>query len=108
MATGCFQQIDSAFDIDPLLESRLFQARPHAGSRGQVNNLVESHAAEQLLERIRIVQIPVNELKRLAKYLDLTEVMALYFRVVKIVQIVERRYPPPEDAIYVLHRSFDR
>ena len=67
-----------------------------------MDDLIEFHAAEQIVERGAVAQIAVDEFKRFGsprgtglvipwgKHLDIVEVSAFEFRVVEIVEVIER------------------
>jgi hypothetical protein len=38
---GSFKDIDSTLDVDALIKSRFFEAGPNAGTRGEMDDLVE-------------------------------------------------------------------
>ena len=84
------QQVDRALDIDALVEGGFLEAGPHPRARGQVDDLVEAHAAEQLVQRGAVGQVAVHELEGLGQGLDVAEVALLEARVVEGIKVVER------------------
>src|SRR5881396_1433257 len=90
MGARGFQKIDRSLDIDALIKRRLFQAWPHSGSCGQVDDLVKSYAAEHLAQGPGLGQAALDELKRPAARLNVLQVPALELRIVEVVQVIER------------------
>ena len=118
-----FENVDRAFDVDALVKRRFFEAGPHAGARGQVDDLVELHAAKQCVERGAVGQIAMDEFKRFGsprgigraacrcgvlgrviprgERLDVAEVPAFELRVVEIIEVIER-----PDGVAVAQQPF--
>ena len=118
-----FENVHRAFDVNALVKRRCFEAGPHARARSQVDDLVEFHAAEQFVERHAVTQIAVDKFKwfgsprgigRAAcrcgvlgrviprgERLDIAEVPAFEFRVVEIVEVIER-----PDGVAVVQQPF--
>jgi len=84
-----FEQVDRAFDINALIQCRVLKAGPHAGPRGQMNDLVEFDRRKEFAQRGGIGQIALDKFKGPGERLDVPKVGALELRVVKIVQVVE-------------------
>ena len=96
-----FEDVDGAFDVHALVKRRLLQAGPHAGARGEMDDLVEFCGGKQIVHRAGIRQIAGDEGERLAERLDVRERAALDLRVVKIVEVVEG-----PDAVAVMEQAF--
>ena len=89
IAPGGLEEVDGAFDVDPLIEGRFFQAWPHAGSGGKVNDLVEFDAAEQLVQHSAVGEVAVHELEGLGEGLNVPEIALLKLGVVEGVQVIQ-------------------
>ena len=46
-----FEHVDRALDVHALVKRRLFEARPHAGARGEMDDLVEFDGGKKFVER---------------------------------------------------------
>src|SRR5439155_16335008 len=76
-------------DIDALIKCRLFQAGPHAGAGGQVDDLVKFDAAEQVIETGTVGEIALSKSESFGLRLEVADVGEFDFRIVEIVQIIE-------------------
>ena len=84
------QEIHRALDIDALVKGGLLEAGPHPRARGEVDDLVEAHAAEQLVQRGAVGQVAVDEFEGPGEGLEVAEVALLEARVVEGIEVVER------------------
>src|SRR6185369_517088 len=65
------------------------KAGSDAGTRGEVDDLVELHAAEQVTKRAAVCDVALDELKRFREGLNVADVAAFELRVVEVVEVVE-------------------
>ena len=65
-----FEEVDRAFDVDALVKRRLFEARTHAGARGEMDDLVKFDGGKNFRERGGVADVAVEEFKRLGERLD--------------------------------------
>ena len=75
-----------------LRQSRRSQKLPYGSSfvrSGEMDDLVELHAAEQLVKRRPIRQVAMHEFKRTRQRLNLAEVSPLQPRIVEVVEVVK-------------------
>jgi len=88
MAARRFKEIDRPFDIDPLIKRWLLQAWPNPRACGQVNDLIESYAAQKLINALASVRSPSTNWKA-GHCLNLPQIAAFDFGAIKIIQIIE-------------------
>ncbi len=86
---GGLEQVCRALDIDTLVQGWLLEAGPHPRARGEVNDLVEPNAAQQVVQRGAVGQVAVDELEGPGQGLEGAKVGLLEARVVETVEVIE-------------------
>ena len=79
----------------------MFKARAHAGTRGEMDNLVKIDGGKNFVERSGVGDVAVDEFKWLGERLDVAEIMPFEVRIVEIVEVVER-----PDGVAVMQQPF--
>src|SRR5436309_10604882 len=90
MEPGGLQQVDRAFHIDALIKRRRFEAGTNSGARGEMDDLIKSYAAAQIVQAGTMEQIVLDKSEFPGERLHLAEILQFERRVIKGVQIIQR------------------